>query len=350
MIGVEMHLARIAELVENNELPASFIEDFSNLVTRASEENVGEVEPRRLYIATAWLPIGKISSHNRLLLAVAEGFQSLGFEVTFVVSGLEFTHHRGLTYYARKSLGALERVQRASFGAMRGSVTAAGLVFLTHDGLRDTSVEELVSRVYSTVGSWRVSSRDVVLHVSGGLSCPVLFDAFAPSRVRQLVLMMNRMDSVRRFRDAVDYCIVPARDAAMLSALESQGVDGSRVIARVFPFAPPAWQLRGDVPLSASERELLQRIREGAPDFVLVSMSARINSVAQAEWLSVVQRLRKSRPDWRIVHAIIGGSTEDLQGVVGDGHSSEQSWLIGLKWSENPYLLFKALAGEFSCV
>lgn len=263
-------------------------------------------EKRRVFFFVAWLPVGKSSSHIRSLLNIVEIYQRYSIECTFIITGMEFTHHRGLSFYLDKTVDELNRVFKSVFN----SINPVDLKLLNIEYVvsKDAGINDINSqrrRVIEIFEKYKFNPNDLLFCITGILSCRFCHAYLAEYNSNVVAFAHNAKDNLGYLSNYANHVVMPSlRSLELLNALKSKCKKNCNIRENIAPSKPFNWQLAFDNKMSMEELEIISKIKQ-RDSIVLISANARFNDV-DPSFFDFFEILKRTFPDVNFLYLLVG--------------------------------------------
>lgn len=323
-------------LLENSE--------YNNTIFKSAQEksqvSIGATKKRyRVFFFVAWLPIGRNSSHIRSLLNIVEIYQSRSIECTFIITGMEFTHHRGLSFYLDKTFDELNRVFRSVFKSI--NPVNLKLLNIEYAVSKDSGINDVNSqrnRVIEIFEKYNFNSNDLLFCITGILSCRFCHAYLAKYNNNVVAFAHNAKDNLGYLSSYASHVVMPSlRSPDLLNDLKNKCHENCSIHENIAPSKPFNWQLTVDGKRSIDELEVISKIKQ-KNSVILISANARFNDV-EPSFFKFFEIVKRAFPDINFIYLLVGFDVDKPSKFK----ALSENGFMTLAWTDDLYNLISEL-------
>lgn len=294
-------------------------------------------EKSRVFIFVAWLPVGRNSSHIRSLLNIVEIYQSKSIECIFIITGMEFTHHRGLSFYLDKTVDELNNAFRAVFNAI--NPPDFSLLKIEYAVSKDSDVNDIQSqreRVIKIFRKYNFTPDDLLFCITGILSCRFCHAYLASYHSTVIAFAHNAKDNLGYLSRYANYVVMPSlRSEKLVSDLKKQCKPDCNIYENIAPSKPFSWQVINKSKLSKDELAIIPKLKDS---ITLISANARFNDI-EPEFFEFFEIMKQTYPDVIFKYLLVGFDSKKPAKF----QPLPESGYITLSWTEDLYSLISQI-------
>lgn len=296
-------------------------------------------EKSRVFIFVAWLPVGRNSSHIRSLLNIVEIYQSKSIECIFIITGMEFTHHRGLSFYLDKTVDELNNAFRVVFNAINPpDFSLLKIEYAVCKGNDVNDIQAQRERVIKIFKRYNFTPNDLLFCITGILSCRFCHAYLASYNSNVVAFAHNAKDNLGYLSEYANYVVMPSlRSETLLRDLKKQCRPDCNIYENIAPSKPFSWQVTNKSKLSRDELAIIPKLKQ-KNSITFISANARFNDIEPA-FFEFFEIIKKAYPDINFKYLLVGFDSQKaarFQPLPENGY-------ITLSWTEDLYSLISQI-------